>query len=203
METDILQNVLFPPRLIPYNNVWGVDFIVLVMDAKEICAEIIMAMSDRDRYRDYYDLFWVMEKYKFDINEILSYVARKEIRKAITKANILHNWEIVGKQKQEEMSRVFYARQVGDDQIKRLIDSLLLTEISSPHNELQESVVTKLSGKYPYQEIHEKVVMKLSKEYPFQEIYAKSLSRKNVFSCPNLLFPFKLDWKYDFRYPIL
>ena len=35
------------------------------------------------------------------------------------------------------------------------------------------------------------VVLKLSKKYPYQELYAKSLSRKNMFLCSNLLFVFK------------
>ena len=46
-----------------YNNVWGLDFEVLVMDIREICAEKIRAMSDRARYRDFYDLFLMAEKY--------------------------------------------------------------------------------------------------------------------------------------------
>ena len=57
VEIDRLQNVLLPPRSMKYNNVWGLDFDVNVMDIREIGAEKIRAMSDRARYRDFYDLF--------------------------------------------------------------------------------------------------------------------------------------------------
>jgi predicted nucleotidyltransferase component of viral defense system len=50
VEIDRQQNVLLPPKLMKYNNVWGLDFKVRVMDAREICAEKIRAMSDRARH---------------------------------------------------------------------------------------------------------------------------------------------------------
>jgi len=131
VEIDILQNVLLPPKLTKYNNVWGLDFKVRVMDEKEVCAEKIRAMSDRARYRDFYDFFWLMKEYRLDMNEIVSYVARKEIRKVITKANILRNWEIVGTQRAEEMGKIFYSRKIEAGQIKNMIDELPFTGITS------------------------------------------------------------------------
>jgi uncharacterized protein len=130
VEIDILQNVLLPPVSMKYNNVWGLDFKVTVMDVREICAEKIRAMSDRARYRDFYDFFLLTEKHKPDLNEIVSYIARKEIRKPITKANILQNWIIVGTQKNEEMDQVYYSRKIDHAQIANMIEDLPLTEIS-------------------------------------------------------------------------
>jgi predicted nucleotidyltransferase component of viral defense system len=134
VEVDILQNVLLPPKTIKYQNVWGLDFKVRVMDVREICAEKIRAMSDRARYRDFYDLFWLEEIHNLDLNEIVSYISRKEIRKPISKTSILRNWNVVGTQKTAEMSQVYYSRKVDDDAIDKLIENLPLTEISSKTN---------------------------------------------------------------------
>ena len=44
------------------------------MDIKEIAAEKIRAMSDRARYRDFYDLFLILEKYWLNLNEIVGLI---------------------------------------------------------------------------------------------------------------------------------
>lgn len=124
VEIDFLQNVLLPPQILPYHNVWGVDFTVAVMDIKEICAEKIRAMSDRARYRDFYDIYLLLEKYKLDLDEIVSYVKQKEIRQPITKASIQTNWKVIATEKEQEMSQIYYSRQVEDSQIEKLITGL-------------------------------------------------------------------------------
>lgn len=129
VEIDFLQNVLLPPQIVTYQNVWGIDFKVFAMDMKEICAEKIRAMSDRARYRDFYDFYLLWEKYQPDLNEIISYVKQKEIRKPITKTNIKNNWLIVDTQKNLEMNQIYYSRKVDDEQIKTMIDNLPFTEI--------------------------------------------------------------------------
>ena len=131
VEIDRLQNVLLPPRSMKYNNVWGLDFDVNVMDIREIGAEKIRAMSDRARYRDFYDLFWLIEKYKLDLPELISYIPQKEIRRPITKTNILRNWEVVRTQRVTEMNQIFYSQKVDDELIKILIDNLPFSEIAS------------------------------------------------------------------------
>lgn len=132
VEIDRLQNVLLPPKLVKYNNVWGLDFEVRVMDAREICAEKIRAMSDRARYRDFYDLFLLLETQAINLDEVITYVGRKEIRKPITKANIIRNWKVVGTQKAAEMGQVHYSRQVDDAQIESVLEKLPFNEITSP-----------------------------------------------------------------------
>ncbi len=132
VEIDRQQNVLLPPKLIKYNNVWGLDFTVRVMDAREICAEKIRAMSDRARYRDFYDFFLLLETQHINLDEMITYVGKKEIRKPITKANIYRNWMVVGTQKAAEMGQVHYSRQVDDAQIENVIEKLPFVEITSP-----------------------------------------------------------------------
>jgi predicted nucleotidyltransferase component of viral defense system len=131
IEIDYLQNVLLPPNSVNYNNVWGLEFQFRVMDVREICAEKIRAMNDRARYRDFYDLFLLTETHLIDLDEVVTYIGKKEIRKPITKANILHNWSVVGTQKVEEMSQIYYARKLEDVQIINLIDKLPFVEIGT------------------------------------------------------------------------
>lgn len=134
VEIDTLQNVLLPPISMKYNNVWGLDFEVTAMDVREICAEKIRAMSDRARYRDYYDLFLLTEEHKLDMNEVVSFIGKKEIRKPITKTNILQNWMVVGTQKNEEMDQIYYSRKVDDAQVENMIEDLPFSEISRSEN---------------------------------------------------------------------
>ncbi|MEK7130358.1 MAG: nucleotidyl transferase AbiEii/AbiGii toxin family protein [Patescibacteria group bacterium] len=124
VEIDYLQNVLLPVQNLKYNNVWGVAFSVGVMDIREIAAEKIRAMSSRARYRDFYDLFLILEKYRLNLNEIVGYIGRKEIRQPIAKANIKSNWSVIGTQKEMEMNQIFYLRQINDKEIEALIESL-------------------------------------------------------------------------------
>lgn len=124
VEIDYLQNVLLPVQILEYKNVWGIAFSVGVMDIREIAAEKIRAMSGRARYRDFYDLFLILEKYRLDLDEIIGYVGRKEIRQPITKANIKSNWSVIGTQKEMEMNQIYYLRQINDKEIEALIESL-------------------------------------------------------------------------------
>ena len=129
VEVDFLQNVLLPPQTLQYKNVWGVDFVVRIMDIKEIAAEKIRAMSDRARYRDFYDLFLVLEKYPLNLPEIVGLIRQKEIRKPITKANIQNNWKVIGTQKEMEMMQIYYSRAISDKQIKTMIGNLPFTQV--------------------------------------------------------------------------
>ena len=129
VEIDFLQNVILPPQVLKYQNVWGVDFSVSVMDIREICAEKIRAMSDRARYRDFYDMYLILDAHKIDLFEVIGLVKQKEVRKPITKANIEQNWKIVLTQKETEMRQIYYSRKVEDSTIEEMIHTLPLIEI--------------------------------------------------------------------------
>ncbi|MBU1085418.1 nucleotidyl transferase AbiEii/AbiGii toxin family protein [Patescibacteria group bacterium] len=124
VEIDFLQNVLLPPQTLVYHNVWGVDCMVAVMDIKEICAEKIRAMSDRARYRDFYDFYLLLEKYQLDLKEIISYVKQKEIRRSITKASIQTNWKVIATEKEQKIDQIYYSKQVEASLIETLINGL-------------------------------------------------------------------------------
>jgi len=130
VEIDVNQNVYLPPVSMVYKNVWGLEFPVRVMDIREICAEKIRAMSDRARFRDFYDLFLVVEKFKPEMDEVVSLIRKKEIRQSITKTNILNNWAVVGAQKAKEMRQIHYSREVEDELIQSMVADLPFVEIS-------------------------------------------------------------------------
>jgi len=88
VEIDFLQNVLLPVNRLPYRTAWGFEFPVRVMDIREICADKIRAMSDRARYRDFYDMFLILEIHQPDLEEIIGYIRRKEIRQSISKISL-------------------------------------------------------------------------------------------------------------------
>ena len=73
----------------------------------------------------------IIEKYKLDLPEIISYIPQKEIRQPINKDNIIRNWSVVETQRVTEMGQIFYSQKVDDEVIKDLIDNLPFTKITS------------------------------------------------------------------------
>ena len=123
------QNVLLPVRIMPYHTVWNLEFPVGVMDIREISAEKIRAMSDRARYRDFYDLALVLKKYQLDLSEITGYVRQKEIREPISKARIRKNWKLAMEDKSNELDVIHFSRDVEDRQVEKMIEQLPFDEI--------------------------------------------------------------------------
>jgi len=130
VEIDFLQNVLLPAQEVPYRNVWGLGFTVKVMDIREICAEKIRAMSDRARYRDFYDVFLLLETHQLDVQEMLGFIRQKEIRQPIRKTKIFENWKIAISQKEAEIKAIYYSRPIEDQLIEDVIHSLPFEEIA-------------------------------------------------------------------------
>ncbi|MFA5228627.1 MAG: nucleotidyl transferase AbiEii/AbiGii toxin family protein [Candidatus Paceibacterota bacterium] len=131
VEIDYLQNVILPPLEMDYQNIYGVKTKVKVMDIREITAEKIRAMSDRARYRDYYDFVMITKKLKIEISEAINLVRQKEIRKTISKDNILNNWELAKLDKQEDLQNIYYTEEIEDKEIKKEIDKLKFKPIDN------------------------------------------------------------------------
>ena len=129
VEIDFTQNVILPAKKIPYHNAWKIDTKVNVMDIREICAEKIRAASDRSRYRDFYDLFLLMEKYKFDMKEIIKLIRQKEIRKTISKKAMLVNLKNALEEKKKELTRIYYARNISENEIEKMINNFPIEKI--------------------------------------------------------------------------
>lgn len=124
VEIDYKQSVILPARTLTYKNAWRVKTNVRVMDIREICAEKIRASSGRARYRDFYDLVLLFSKIKFDIKEIISLIKQKEVRYPITQKSMLKNWKIAKKEKDEGLSRIYYAGNLTDSAIEGLIKKI-------------------------------------------------------------------------------
>jgi predicted nucleotidyltransferase component of viral defense system len=107
-EVDRLQDVVLPAKQMPYTNVWGMDVIVNVMDIREIYAEKIRAMSQRARYRDFYDFYFVTQHYQPDWDETQNLIRQKELRQPLTKTAILKNWHTASAQRRDEIDRIYY-----------------------------------------------------------------------------------------------
>jgi predicted nucleotidyltransferase component of viral defense system len=124
VEIDFLQNIVLPTKDISYTNSWGVETNVKVMDIREVFAEKIRASSDRARYRDFYDLVLLFEKYHFDLSEINMLILQKEVRKPIIQSSILYNWEIAKKERESEVSQIYYATEINHTKVEDLIKML-------------------------------------------------------------------------------
>jgi len=129
IEIDRTQNVLLKPQVVNYNNVWGIKFRVAVMDIMEICAEKIRATSDRARYRDFYDLILIVNKYRLNLKDVCNLIKQKELRKTISKEKIMKNWKMAGTLKGPELNQIYYSHEIADFEIESMINNLPFTKI--------------------------------------------------------------------------
>ena len=129
IEIDFQQNVLLPGKTINYENAWGVKATPQVMDQREICAEKLRAASQRARYRDFYDLYFLINELKIDEDEVINLLRKKEIRTPITKENMVKNWSIAREQQTDDLGSIYCKKTVADRSIDNMIDSLDFDEI--------------------------------------------------------------------------
>jgi predicted nucleotidyltransferase component of viral defense system len=123
-EYLVVKDDVLPSLEIDYKNIYGVKIKVRVMDIREITAEKISAMSDRARYRDYYDFVMIKRNLKIDINEVLNLVRKKEIRKTIYK-----NWDIAKLDKQAESLTIYFTKELSDKEIEKELKKLKFGDI--------------------------------------------------------------------------
>lgn len=124
VEIDFKQNVVLPPIDVEYKNVYGVKTKVRAMNIHEICAEKIRTISDRARYRDFYDLIMILNSFKIDLAKIASLIKQKEIRKPITKKSMIENWKIARQDKQGEISNIYCFKKLDDEDIEKMIKKI-------------------------------------------------------------------------------
>lgn len=122
VEIDRYQNVVLPSSIKEYKNIWGINCKVRVMDYKEICAEKLRAINERARYRDFYDLYLMLEKFKLNIKKILQILKQKETRKPISKTSILSNWKIA--KNESKLSTVLYTKNISDSDILKMVNNI-------------------------------------------------------------------------------
>jgi predicted nucleotidyltransferase component of viral defense system len=121
IEIDHRQNVVLPPQRLPYHNAWGLDVSVNVMDVREICAEKLRAMSDRSRYRDFYDMYWLLRDIAPNFDEVVTLLRQKEVRRTIRRGYILGNWREAQRFKQADVATIFVREPIDDTKILAMI----------------------------------------------------------------------------------
>jgi predicted nucleotidyltransferase component of viral defense system len=129
VEIDFLQNIVLPPKEMKYHNEYNVEAKVMVMDIKEIAAEKIRAMSDRVRYRDFYDFSMIVKKIKPDLDEVIELVKVKEVRKPIGPKTILSNWELAKEDKNNELQSIYYSEELSDEEVTDYLKEFKFEEI--------------------------------------------------------------------------
>ena len=132
IEIDRHQNVLLPRITTDYRNEWRVNTTAWVMDPREICAQKIRAVSQRARYRDFYDLYFLINELNIDFNEDVNILKRKEIRTPITVANIAKNWEIAEEQKVSNLGTIYCSEELESVDIENLIQIMRFDDINIP-----------------------------------------------------------------------
>lgn len=124
VEVDFMQNVILPAKDLEYKNIWKVDTKAKAMDIREIVAEKLRAMSDRARYRDFYDLFQILKNFKIDLEEIVELIKQKEVRKTISQESMSANWKIAKQEKSGESQKIYYSEEVADIEIEGMLKKM-------------------------------------------------------------------------------
>ncbi len=124
VEVDRIQNVVLPPVTRPYENVWGMEVMVQTMDLREIAAEKIRATATRVRYRDFYDLYLILENSDIDVDSLVSLVRQKEIRATIGPEQIQRNWQEAQDQADDDLRSIHCSRQIEHNHISAMVARL-------------------------------------------------------------------------------
>ena len=129
LEIDYHQNVILPGAKIKYKNVWKVAAFPVVMDQREMCAEKIRAVSQRARYRDFYDLYFLIERLKIDYKKALDLLKKKEIRAPIIASNMAKNWSIAKEQKEGDLGGIYCSEEITNKSIEKMIREIQFDDI--------------------------------------------------------------------------
>ena len=101
------------------------------MNPVEICAEKIRATNDRFRYRDFYDLYMLSNKYAIDLAESVKIISKKEIRKPISKSNIIRNLSYALGEENNKSTLIFYKEEIPKEKIEAFFENLSVPDFKS------------------------------------------------------------------------
>lgn len=99
------------------------------MDLREICAEKIRAVSQRARYRDFYDLYLLLNDLEVPVNKTIEILKQKEIRTPVIAANITRNWLIAKEQIDRGLGSIYCSEEVANHEIEKLIQNIYFEDI--------------------------------------------------------------------------
>ncbi|MFA5776113.1 MAG: nucleotidyl transferase AbiEii/AbiGii toxin family protein [Patescibacteria group bacterium] len=134
LEVDTTQNVVLPARNLGYRNNYGLVFNVKVMDIREIMAEKLRAMSERVRYRDFYDFCTINKNFDISMDGVLDLAAKKEIRSEISVSTINSNWELALKQKDDDIFSIHISQELNNDYVYKIISGFNFKPLQPTHS---------------------------------------------------------------------
>ena len=130
-DVDYHQNVVLPGVRTNYINVWKISASPYVMDKREICAEKIRAVSQRARYRDFYDLYFLLNELGVDFGEALDILKQKEIRIPVIAANIAKNWSVAKEQMASDLGSIYCSEEIPNKDLENLIRDIQFDDLLS------------------------------------------------------------------------
>ena len=119
------QKVLWETKKSKYENNYGVDVEVNLMNIKEIAAEKIRTLNERIRARDLYDFYFIKNKFNLDLKEIIAILSKKEIFKPLSKDNIGWNIKTILETYNMEMERLYYREHIKVDDLRDLMEEIV------------------------------------------------------------------------------
>lgn len=131
LEVDHKQNVILPGKEVVYKNVWRVPASPLVMDQQEMCAEKIRAVSQRARYRDFYDLYLLVNELKINFVKAIGLLEKKEIRSPITATNLVENWEVAKEQQERDLGSIYCSHKIANEKLEVMVQNISFEDVSN------------------------------------------------------------------------
>jgi predicted nucleotidyltransferase component of viral defense system len=135
VEIDRKQNVALPAVERKYENVWGVEATIKTMAVDEIVAEKVRTTANRVRYRDFYDLYLLLEGPETNLENALDLLQEKEIRAVVSPAAIATNWQAAKAAAANEKRKIHFTRAVTDEAIENMVQRITFTPILPPTQE--------------------------------------------------------------------
>jgi predicted nucleotidyltransferase component of viral defense system len=135
VEIDRKQNVALPAVERKYENVWGVEATIKTMAVDEIVAEKVRTTANRVRYRDFYDLYLLLEEPETNLEDALELLQEKEIRAVVSPAAIVANWQAAKADAANEKRKIHFTRAVADEAIGEMIQRFTFAPILPPTKE--------------------------------------------------------------------
>ena len=134
VEVDRHQKVALRGMNKDYSNNWRVTTQPLVMDPLEVCSEKIRATAQRARYRDFYDLYLLVNELDIDIEKSIKLLRKKEIRTPVTPENIEVNWKIAQEQMERDIGSIYISKEIPSSEIDLLINNIQFDDIKPNTN---------------------------------------------------------------------
>ena len=121
IEIDRKQNVVLPPAFRTYANPWNIAAAIQTMQLNEVLAEKIRASATRARYRDFYDLYLLLEQPSANVAEALELLKHKEIRAIVSPAQMATNWRQAQNEANDDLRTIYCSRKLDDQAIAQML----------------------------------------------------------------------------------